>query len=722
MERENSIKCKYCNNEISAFAKKCPSCGQEIIQKEEITSGYEQYVADSKQKVEVKQNKEVKQNAGLQQNEALQQNKEINETSVKEKEQLEEQLQQEHQKQKRMGKRNQYIAIALVLVLVLSSFGLKWVLSRKEYLDTNNLLYYSKSGLAMYAPRIDKKEKLVDNNMNVWSEGMTNWVADNSMRIPAQYTTDKKYMFFLADDTNNLVGIEEGNRRYSLYYKENFFGAKPVLLAENVNYFVVSKENEVFYTKGDKQQLCKYDFEGEEVIVESIFSFQVDDSMTRFSYWTEDDCLYVQDLNQEKEPTLILKGYYYHHLSKDYTQMVYWDVDGTKELYILKDLKEKELIATNVQRVNTIERDGLLEVYYTVGDSANYTSYDLIEDIFLEQDLVIAEPNPEEYSNGEENPQYQLDKKEYREKQKRDVLRNALKTEILSQKPNELYYYKDGTTRKLRDQVLNTGINYLRTDEYEEQPCIISAQDAKIEKVKFTGEETYSELSDAVSNYYYGKYNDSLAYYACIPNEEGSIDFLKIGNLQYSPAVFDLKNKYVYSAEVITKQDKITMNLIKSSYSADTFGETEVCFSGNSMFSIQGLFNGNVFINQEGIEGNSPYCLWNDTTGKIDFGGPSGKISSVVESPEGNAIYYIDSSGSNQKMYRLNSDGTELLIAENVYSFYMMSDKEVFLITDYEEMTGYGTLRMYNSSGELHTIEEEVMAINNQIVALDESW
>lgn len=717
MERVNSMKCKYCNNEISAFAKKCPSCGQEMIHKEEVTTGYEQYIMESKQNVELKQKEGVKQNAGLQQN------KEINETSSLDKEQMEEQLQQEHLNKKRMGKRNQYIAIALVVVLVLSSFGFKWVLSRKEYLDTNNVLYSSKSGLSMYSSQTDQKEKMLDNTLSVWDNYSMYWAQNQTMRQPVQYTMDKKYMFFLGNSYVNLGEVNEEYRGYSLYYRENLFGAKPILLAENVTSFVVSKENEVFYLKEDKQQLCKYDFQSEEIMVEHVTSFQVDDSMTRFSYWTEEEGLYVQDLKQEKQPTLMLKGYCYYQLSKDYTQMVSWDVEGTKELYMMKDLKEKELIATKVQSVHTVERNGKLEVYYTVGDSASYTSYDLIEDVLLEQDLVMTEPTPEKYSDGEQNEQYQIDKKEYEKKQRRDVLRNALKSDNLSEKPNELYYYKEGNTRKLHDQVLRVEGNYYTYNQYAEVPCMITTQNTNnIKKIRFTGEETYGELSDAVSSYYFEKYFDIIENYACIPDEEGNMEFLKVGNLQYTPAVFDLENQCVYSSEVLIDQDKFKMNLVKTSYNSDAFGETRECFSTNGMFSLSGLINGYLVVSEELVDGNSTYYLWNETKGKIDLGTYSGRDCSIFESPEGSATYFIKNSGRNKKLYGLDSDGTELLIAENVYSFYIMSDKEVFLITDYEEMTGHGTLRMYNGSEELLTIEEEVTEINSQTVVLSESW
>ena len=80
----------------------------------------------------------------------------------------------------------------------------------------------------------------------------------------------------------------------------------------------------------------------------------------------------------------------------DDLQTIIYEKDDN--LYVVKDLGEKEKIASDVDGVNVHDINGNFQIYYVKeSDETSLSAYDLIKDDYLSQDQNITEPRLEDY-------------------------------------------------------------------------------------------------------------------------------------------------------------------------------------------------------------------------------------------------------------------------------------------------------------------------------------
>ena len=261
------MKCKHCGMEVSPFAKKCSHCGQEKYQSEADDFVYEPFIEE----VEV--------------------------TKKEGQEELEEAVKKEASSANSNNRSKWYISIAVTIVLVMSVCGWEWYNSKEQYVGTEGIVYTKEDEMKILYPESNKSEVLAKGSVFL---GMNNYGWQTSYEDTGaflQYTSDQTKMVYQGE----TVDVERMCQ--TLYYKENKIGGKIHIIADDVDYFVLSKEDHVIYhnMQGD---VYLYNIEDDSTtqLASDVEAFNIDETKTYIIYYLATESTYIQDINQEMEP------------------------------------------------------------------------------------------------------------------------------------------------------------------------------------------------------------------------------------------------------------------------------------------------------------------------------------------------------------------------------------------------------------------------------------
>lgn len=655
------MKCKHCGMEVSPFAKKCSHCGQEKYQSEADDFVYEPFIEE----VEV--------------------------TKKEGQEELEEAVKKEASSANSNNRSKWYISIAVTIVLVMSVCGWEWYNSKEQYVGTEGIVYTKEDEMKILYPESNKSEVLAKGSVFL---GMNNYGWQTSYEDTGaflQYTSDQTKMVYQGE----TVDVERMCQ--TLYYKENKIGGKIHIIADDVDYFVLSKEDHVIYhnMQGD---VYLYNIEDDSTtqLASDVEAFNIDETKTYIIYYLATESTYIQDINQEMEPFYLPLNGNDSSKSKDFTKIVLLE-EGN--LFLVEDFTKKTLIAENVASYECLLEQDPIQIFYYEMPEESMTYYSFIEDMMLEKDMSMEEPQAADYPRGKEDTGYIQAVEEYEKKEIRDNIRNALKSDVVDGEVAKLYHYSNGTTKLIHDSAI-LSVRY-GMDMEEDSPYRFSVQEGKeFAKFLFEGDEVYQDLHDQVEEYYNNTFLATVNDYAYV---EGELLYLaKSLNNSYA---FDVENKWIYIYESSSNEEEYHTKVRRVSYDKESFGETEDCIEIDAECYIYKILNDYVLIHV--FTGDSDgYAIWTKEGGLKELQGSM--YWTLVETKEGQSLMYMDYRGGSGKLYLIGKDGVPVKFCDNVYSFYAKSEEEVYIITDYESAKLTGTLKKYTGNGELVTLDEEV--------------
>lgn len=266
-------------------------------------------------------------------------------------------------------------AAAAVVVVIIGAIFVMGGLSSKSAGDGR--LVYLKDDEFYMAKRSSFQPELItdsffeddDNADSV--RGM--WDVDEDEDL-FQYTEDGKYLFY-PQDSDDYGGV------FDLYYKKAGSKEEGTKLESGISSYHVCSADKILYVKSDKLYLASLKGEKEKLAsdVDDDYSYDYGTSENgQYIFWyDEDENYYVQDMNLKKEKVKIKDVSYVVDISKDMKEIYYMSDDT---LYVMKNLKDKVKIASDVDRFYMLGEGDNKKLYYTtLEDDTPYTYADLVK-------------------------------------------------------------------------------------------------------------------------------------------------------------------------------------------------------------------------------------------------------------------------------------------------------------------------------------------------------
>ena len=369
----------------------------------------------------------------------------------------------------------------LVLLIVTGAFFIiksgvsekketEWTIKKELYVKDEELFVSDmpgKKGMRLTSELLKGK----DGDMKEWYS--TDY---NKISYSIDITDDNKRVFF----PDKFDG-----KSYTLYYNDTGKSSKEKVkidsdLSEDSLYFVSSDGNIVTYFKEDDSELYQYNIsKNEKTKIDSdlgngLFSIYLESEGKEVYYIKEGGDFYLKKAGKDKEKIdddveeILASNLVY---DKDETSGVFYLKEGN--VYKKENGKEKEKLVSDVDNVaQTYLKQN--SFYYTKEKKGSAVLLmDYVEDDMKESDAAIEKPKeaPQapsmlEYSSTEEyeealglydraKEEYNKALDEYRDKEKRDKLRQELNKEEYESKTTELYYYDGKEEKKLSDNLYN---------------------------------------------------------------------------------------------------------------------------------------------------------------------------------------------------------------------------------------------------------------------------
>jgi hypothetical protein len=536
-------------------------------------------------------------------------------------------------------------------------------------------------------------------------------------------SNDKKLLFY-SGDTKKYS--------YTLYYRDiSKPNKKPVMIDEGISRefpYAVSDDNIVTYIKKSDNTIYQYDIgtnkktEIDSKIKDSL-SLYMGDEGEHILYLKKDGELYFKENGKDKEK-----------LSSDVSKIdsyMYMEEGGVSVLYLKNDKvykkesgKEEEELIQGVEDI--VRPCGEYKFYYSKNaDSSTDTLMDYVEDDMKEQDEAMEMPEmnykypyQSEYNSKEEyqaaldaynlaEEEYSKAKDEYEEKEKRDMLREELRREELSESAKELYYFDGKESNKISDKFIRVenGNSLLN----EPVIVLIEKAGANSKKVKL------SELRDTHDVYSKLGYNLSekgervIAVGAKTFNveKEGATSFRvsSKGDTVYFMADIDEGEKTGSIYEIKVKDADISTPQI---YDTEVYSEYLSLYDSELMYFKNCTDNPN---RRSGDYEANLGTLYIDKK-KIDEKVYTQKVTNIMYSRGSTDIMYYTYYDIRKNEGELKAyDGNETKsIKEAVYDFIKLEDGSILYLCDYDSEEQKGKLKLYKD-GENKDIDEEVTAI-----------
>lgn len=655
------VKCKQCNTEVTGFERTCPCCGfylvTELENQQHAVSYYQNQIAS--QQAEGASKEEIL--AGW----------EIEED------------QEDYEKKlhKKWSKRNQWIGILLVSVLVVSLLGVRWYRNRLVEFDEDTCFYIKEDSLHMIRPE--------DNKTIAMGEGNGEWMG-YVLYEERRYTSDRKKMVY------SIMSQSSASPAGHLYYLENRKNAKPILIAEEVLTYGITANDTVIYTTTEGI-VYQYDFK-ETSVIENEVDVSIVSSTGEYVMYTNYDqnSLRVMDLEGREKFSISYDSLY--QFNDDFSKMVY-SLKG--ELYYIEFAngeRKEEWIASNVRNaVMKIEAEGPI-IYYTVGeeeDGLSYYSY--VEDTHLEYDQRMNEPEPSQNS-----ADYEERRKEYEAKVKRDEIREFLKEQMLGITPKQLYGYQNGEHKLISNSIENFYTYGMNQGESLPLTYLERISESGVPRFPFDEDTDKDLLIQQIEAAYF---NEQRMY-----QQKMIITGLEQPVSTEMSFRYDLVRKEVYWSE---RNQNGSYQVKRCSYDSDST-EIEVCAELHQEIMIDTIVGGNIFFHY--LEGDDTEYMITQQ-GILTVSEECNLVSAKIV--EDGTIYYLVTEDMVHNLYRMEEDGDISMVAKDVGGYQPISKEEVYVIQDYDADSELGTLMYYRVGETPQKIDTEVKGIWNQLSFLN---
>lgn len=526
------------------------------------------------------------------------------------------------------------------------------------------------------------------------------------------YSPDYKYIYYPKN-------FETDEYTYDLYYKKvGDKKAEEVKVDSDVLSYKIINDNKIVYIKDyDDRKLYLYDG-NDSVKITSDAAWMTVSEDGKFILWRSsegDNKLYVQDTAMKADKVKLDSDVeYLCDFSDDLKTIVYVKDDN---LYVMKNMDEKEKIASDIEDAWVYDINGNLQIYYVKeSNEINLYAYDFIEDDYLSQDQSITEPRIEDYQTVtyvndyfgsrekvETDDAYYRELEKYEEKETRDYLREELKNyQPVGTGSGNIYYYsakEDESVKVIEALVL--GGNSIGTDTALMYLWNIDIEN--IEKVKL------SKLLEETEENIEKKFNEALL-------NSMQLLYLKDGEI-FEVDDSDIDYKWLDDVNVVANEKVNTLYISYEFYNPDTEKYHEELYSydyRSANAKLQLLCDEfdevAALNNSEGIyytnEDEDLYC--NGT--KIDS---DVYIWSVTVQENGTVLYLTDIDKNDREgTLKIYQNGKTTKIADDVViNTYGVFDRDkIAFLADYNFDKRRGDLEIYNGK-ETIRVDTDVTSI-----------
>lgn len=529
------------------------------------------------------------------------------------------------------------------------------------------------------------------------------------------YSKDGKYVFYPTD-----YDWRDDESDFRLNMQKVGKTEEPIKIDNSVKRYSVLENNKVVYIKSGSDTLYINDKkDNKEKIASDVSSYRIDKKEENI-VWLEQTRdgynIYQQDLALKKDKKALLKDVQSFDIGKDMRQIVALQDDI---LYLVKDFGEKKKIASGVTDIfNNDEKDGCF--YYVKEDQSEITAADIIEDDCAEADQAMKEPNREDFRvekieknswTGKYEKRETIDSEKYNEayekyyeKEERDSMRERLGEYKLSNAVRELYCYKDGKEKAVdkyyagaRSYGTDTDILVFNRYNMENVP-----------KIKLSEVEYMNEIES--------KYLEAMmeSMETCVYTGGKTV---VLGEKLDHTFMVDTENKTGYGVKVEKEErgddedgnryeEEATSTLLSFSVDAKADGKCKVV--AEEIGDVELAKDGKIYYLTDMKDDGSGelYCNEDD----IDSDVMQGTLYSEKDSE---VVYYgVDCDRSKGrgtlKMYNGKDDVT---IADDVFSYKVLGEKEIALLLDYNLERYRGELELYKGKDDLIDLDEDVTCI-----------
>lgn len=510
-------------------------------------------------------------------------------------------------------------------------------------------------------------------------------------------TPDNKYIYYPHNfDTDTYT--------FDLYRKK--LGDKKAeaeeIDSDVVSYKLIDNDKIVYIKNNDDRRLYIYNKGESNRIASDVSPWEMNVSGDgKNVIWRTSDgdgMLYVQDTAMKADKVKLDSDVTAIYAYSDNLDVIIYEKD--ENLYILKDLKEKEKIASDIEDVCVYDINSNFKIYYMKeGDEIEMTFYDLIEDDYLAADENMEEPQIEDYQTVtyvndffgtrekiETSDSYYDDLNEYQEKLTRDNIRTMLKSEVIGEDTMNIYYYdsRNGESNKVTE-ALSFDYGNLGTDIALMYLWTIDLDNFKGPKLSRLIEKNYYEWEETLES----------NMVECM-----QLQYLKNGEIfEVSDIGIDKEDLIeVDDIYVSVNEQTHTMYLAYQTYADEDYIEL-YCFDYNAsnpntqlisdkVSRIEQICNEGVYYINEDDE-----LYFNET--RID----SDVYMSSVRYEDGRVLYLTDiSKDYTEGTLKLYQNGKTAKIADDVAfgRYQMFYEKNVVFLSDYNFKKSRGDLSVYN--------------------------
>ena len=628
------------------------------------------------------------------------------------------------------------VTSAVIALIVLAAVLVPKVISK--FTKAPDKIFYLKDDGISYTSVSKVKTKEVTDNL--YADGA---FADAPYSVSKyiSLSEDGKRMFYPEDITNSDSGA-------TIYYcRINSGNSKGKKIDSEITSYVINKNGtKIYYLKGSEGDLYVSDLSDKDKIDNNVTEFYLDETGNKLLYVTNNGVIYSKDGSKDREKVdnniTSLK-----YVSTDLKTIYYLKEDA---LYLKSGDKEEEKIISGVSDVVRIYDTG--EIYYKKANDVEMKISDFVNDDMADVDAAMKEPIEPTYPNYDDckpttayptEPSYsnytdswgyidwdsyydvydeytaQVDEynkqwndaydaaknkydkeyeaynqksKEYTAKQERDLLRNSLASETIKITRSSLNYYKDGDSSKITDNynsLICPGLN---------KPVLIYAnnKEAEFNKINLSEVTSYDDVFNFATDATEAKTDTYVAVNEKASklkqDDTGSFTINKAGDKIY----------YYQNCNVNeSRGDLYYVNIKDNSLSSPMLcykdiSEYQVCSDGKILyFKNVKEDSGDLYIDDKKID-SEVYIYFSYILG--------GKVKNGI-------IYRTDYDDIKNSYTLKRYNGKKSVdIAKDVYDNYIVNDKQIAYITDYNEDDQVGDAYLYNSSGKSKQIDKNISA------------
>ncbi len=519
--------------------------------------------------------------------------------------------------------------------------------------------------------------------------------------------------------------ISPDSEGVTLYYRDI---KKPdqeaVKIDSDIQFYAIdNKGTKIAYIKGSDKVLYLSDLNNKEKLASGIYSFNVNDDLSKIGYFTDEDSYYIWYANKDKVK-VASDIVYIEFVAEDLSEVYY-----TKNESLYKYVESKadsEKIASDVNSIIFIYDSG--EVYFTRGEYAEKPLIDFVMDDMADFDATAVEPSWPDYPDAPEYPywwnyktneeyeaavaQYNLDYaaydaactelshaydaayEEYWDKVYRDYMREELEYETMYIGEFEMYYFDGKEEKLITDKLVD---DYDMSVLYQKPAAVVQLYgQSELPTIKLSEVEYYYDVMDIVNE---ARFSSTERYVVAGPTisllEQHEAEYFMISPDAAAVYFFDDVNDNTYEADLYKAEIK-DGKVGKPQLHASDVSSLALFFNENDQLTYYkdvnyDSYKGDMFVDDKEIDYD--VRLW------------------YVIAKDDMLLYYTDwdydRSEGTLKMYK---GGTKTKIVDDVYDFDVAEDGEIFYLCDYSNNYNAGTLYRYNK-GKPEKISDDVVEL-----------